>query len=260
MDLDRELVAVTASTHADLIEQARRHAPHRALLRAASRQTAGRGRLGRTWVDSAGGSLLFSLALPWPRPASESAAVTLACGLAAARCLHEHGVRVALKWPNDILLGEGKLAGMLAEIAEDPAGSKTLVVGMGLNLALDCAQRTAISQPAADLSQCLGREVVLAQRELWLARMAVSVLEGARQFAREGFGPLCAPFNEFFAFHGRPVSLHGSGARDITGIARGVDARGRLILDCDGCLVAQASGELSLRPAAAADLARPGRR
>ena len=246
-DVDLEVVASTGSTNADLMDRARAQAPSRVILRATARQTAGRGRRGRAWHASAGGSLLFSLALPWSSAPDSTSAVTLACGVAVAECLHAHGVEVQLKWPNDILLDGRKLAGILTEIAEDPAGARTLVIGMGLNLLLDPVQRQAIEQPVAELAERLGREAAHADRELWLARLAAALIDAAVQFDACGFGAMREQFNARFAYLGRRVSLHGAGQPAQSGIARGVDDQGRLLLECHGMLFKRISGEMGLR-------------
>jgi BirA family biotin operon repressor/biotin-[acetyl-CoA-carboxylase] ligase len=246
-DLDVEVVAQTASTHADLVARARAGAPRRPLLRAAARQTAGRGRLGRAWLDAEGGSLLFSIALPWRREPGRSAAVGLACALAVAQCLRAHAVAADVKWPNDILLDGRKLAGLLAELAEDGDGARTLVVGLGLNLWLDEAQRRAIGQPVAELAERLGRESVRTDRELWLARLATAMIGAAAEFDARGFGGMREAFNAHCAYLGQPVVLHADGRPMHTGIARGVDDDGRLLLECEGKVLALVGGELSLR-------------
>jgi len=246
-NIDLEVVASTASTNADLLCRAREQAPRRIVLRAAFVQTAGRGRLGRTWYGSATGSVLFSIAVPWRGDLASSATVTLACGLAAAQCLRRYDVPVRLKWPNDIVLDGRKLAGILTETAEDLRGNRTLVIGMGLNLALEPAQRLAIGQPVAELAEKFGRASVRAQREQWLARLARAMIHGARQFDRNGFAGMCTRFNACLAFFGQSVNLHAPGQATLSGIVRGVDDQGRLLLECEGTLHALISGEMSLR-------------
>ena len=246
-DVDLEVVVSTSSTNTDLVLRARERAPSRIVLRAASHQSAGRGRLGRLWQGSSAGSLLYSLALPWRGDPAASATVTLACGLAVVECLRAHKVPAQLKWPNDVLLGGRKLAGILTETAEDPCGRRTLVIGMGLNLALEPAQRLAIGQPAAELAEIFGRTTVCAQRELWLARCARAMIDGALQFERVGFASLRERFNACFAFLGKPVRLHAAGRATLSGIARGVDECGRLLIDSEGEAQAVISGEMSLR-------------
>ena len=113
------------STNRVLADLARAGAPDGVVV-GAEHQTAGRGRRGRTWEAPPGASLLVSVLL---RPAP--ALVTLAAGLAAAgACEAVAGVTVGLKWPNDLMVGEAKVGGILAEAVAGAA-----VVGLGVNLA-----------------------------------------------------------------------------------------------------------------------------
>jgi len=248
-DVDLELIASTTSTNADLFARAHLSAPARAILRAATRQTAGRGRRNRPWHGSDTGSLLFSLALPWRRDPAAGAAVTLACGLAVAECLSAHGVDVQLKWPNDVLLGGRKLAGILTQMAEDPRGARTLVIGMGLNLVVEPAQRLAIGQPVAELAEHFGKEAVRGAREAWLARLASAMIDAARRFDVSGFAALGPRYNARLAFMGQAVTVQGLDPAPRRGTVRGVDEQGRLLLECDDGLHALISGEVSLRAA-----------
>ena len=142
-----EAVQETGSTNTDLLQRVRQAQPPRPLLRAALRQTAGRGRLGRRWFAGAGGALLFSLAVPMQAGGARIAAATLACGVGAAERLRAAGAPVSLKWPNDLMIDGRKLGGVLCELAIDGEGRRTLVVGIGINLRLDAATRGSIGQP-----------------------------------------------------------------------------------------------------------------
>jgi len=260
---DREIVDVTTSTNADLLARARQRAPLRPVLRVAQRQTQGRGRRGRSWHGNDAGSLLFSLALPWARDPAASAAVTLACGIAAAAAIQQwipaNGARVLVKWPNDLLLHGGKLAGILVELADDAHGARTLVIGMGINLCSDLALRDRIASdrakseasPAAvgvaDLASVLGSAAVLSQREIWLARLARALLTAAQGYQRNGFAGGPAAFAACCAYRDAVVEAHNAGGPVITGILRGVDSAGRLLLDSGGALQPLNSGEISLR-------------
>lgn len=246
-ELDWEIAGRVASTSDALIARARVRAPRRASLLAADEQTAGRGRRGRAWLATPGGALLFSIALPWPRGPADSAPISLACGAAVAECLAQSAIEVRLKWPNDVLLEGAKLAGILAELAEDPRGERTLVIGMGLNLYVDEAQRRAIGQPVADLAQCVGRGPAGAQREAWLARLALALIGAARQFALHGFDASRASYLSHCAYLGESVILQATGGPVVSGTARGVDAEGRLLLESDGRILTMLSGEMSLR-------------
>lgn len=245
-NLDWQIVDRTTSTNADLVARARAQAPRRPALLAADEQTAGRGRHGRAWLAAPGSALLFSVALPWRRAPADSAAVTLACGLAIAQCLEQSRIGVQLKWPNDVLLDGGKLGGILTELTEDAGGARTLVVGLGLNLLLDEAQRLAIGQPAAALAQALGPAAATA-RERWLARLALALIGAAEQFDRLGFAGVCADFNRYCAYRGQTVTLHADGQTARQGTVIGVDELGRLLFECDGQILTIISGAVSLR-------------
>jgi BirA family transcriptional regulator, biotin operon repressor / biotin---[acetyl-CoA-carboxylase] ligase len=247
--LEVEHVAVTGSTSSDLAERARVAAPVRGVLRWADHQTAGRGRHGRAWLDEAGDALLFSVALPWSRRPEASAAVALACAVGLAHCLREHGAPVRLKWPNDLLLGERKLAGLLAEMVEDRQGARTLVIGVGLNLALGVAQQARLDQPAAALADCVAPGSVHAQRTTWLARLADALVDAARLHAVQGFGPFQARFDALFAWRGEAVRLVAVDGSVTEGRALGVDGDGHLLLQTANTVRAVAQGDLSLRRA-----------
>ena len=130
-------VRETGSTNTDLVVAARDGAPA-GLVLVAGHQSAGRGRLGRTWSAPPGSALLCSVLL---RPAlmpEELHRCTQAVAVAAARaCEAVAGVRPDLKWPNDLLVGAAKLAGVLAESVLGPRGVEAVVVGIGLNVTHD---------------------------------------------------------------------------------------------------------------------------
>jgi BirA family transcriptional regulator, biotin operon repressor / biotin---[acetyl-CoA-carboxylase] ligase len=107
------------------------------LVVVADEQSAGRGRLGRTWVAAPGASLLVSALLEGDAPAEERHLALVAAALAALDAVEAHcGFRARLKWPNDLVVGDRKLAGLLAEAATD-----AIVVGMGLNVDWDSFPR-----------------------------------------------------------------------------------------------------------------------
>ena len=121
------VVDETGSTNADLLLAAAQGAPHGTVL-VARHQTAGRGRLNRTWEAPPGANLLVSILFrPIPRPPQR---VTWMVALAAQRAVAEvAGVEARLKWPNDLMLGDAKLAGLLAQV-----GGDAVVAGLGVNV------------------------------------------------------------------------------------------------------------------------------
>jgi BirA family transcriptional regulator, biotin operon repressor / biotin---[acetyl-CoA-carboxylase] ligase len=127
-----EVADETGSTNADLLAAARSGAPDRTVL-CARHQTAGRGRLDRRWEAPPGSNLLVSML--FRRVPEHPHELTQRVALAArAAAMSVAGVDALLKWPNDLLVDEAKLAGVLAESVTGPAGVEAVVVGIGINV------------------------------------------------------------------------------------------------------------------------------
>jgi BirA family biotin operon repressor/biotin-[acetyl-CoA-carboxylase] ligase len=243
-------VMETGSTQADLLSLVRVRQPQGPLLRVAIVQTAGRGRQGRRWHAAPGAGLQFSLACPMAQP-NVPPALTLAAGVALADALVDVAPDVRLKWPNDLLLAQRKLGGVLAELATDREGRRTLVIGVGINLWIDAAARDAIGQPVASLVECVAPDRLLALRETLLGRVAAALAHAIDDCAARGFVPWQARFMQRFALLGQPVQILDQGTRVADGRALGVDGDGRLLIDTGERTLAFAHGDVSLRPAAA---------
>lgn len=251
IDVNIDAVPRTGSTSSDLLHEARIRAPATPRIRIAMEQTAGRGRMGRAWQAPAGAAILMSVAVRLARPMVDSA-VTLACGVAVVETLRHGQVPAQLKWPNDILLGGRKLAGLLAELAVDGAGARTLVVGLGLNLVHPSGPQP--TPPRAALADAIAIDDAGAALCVWSVRCAAAMLAAIRIVERDGFAPFAGRFDALFAWRGQPVIVidpqRGHNAGYTAGVALGVDAAGRLRLDAGGQILAVNSGEVSLRSAA----------
>jgi BirA family biotin operon repressor/biotin-[acetyl-CoA-carboxylase] ligase len=211
----------------------------------AEHQHAGKGRRGRQWHAVLGGSLTFSVLCRFDSGLQSLAGLSLAVGLAIARTVNRHSRHTArLKWPNDVLVDYRKLAGILVEVQGDMNGSAFAVVGIGLNVRLNEAQRDAVDQAVVDLAEMgvtVGRNRLLADclRELH------SVLSAFRQ---HGFAALRADWMALDAFADRAVALQLPNARGVHGVAAGVDDTGAFLLrDTHAVLNAYNGGEISLR-------------
>ncbi len=212
------------STNRYLLDQARAGAPEGTVV-VADHQTAGRGRLGRTWTAPAGSSLLMSVLLRPALPPARLHLVTAAMALAAAdACAAVAGVRPALKWPNDLVFGdpvtgERKLGGVLAE-----AQLPSVVVGLGMNLTRpppDSRYR------AVALSQLAGRSV---EASVLLDRL----LAGLAALA-EDWEAASSRYRHSCATVGRRVLVTlGLDGESFTGTALSVEGDGRLCVDTDG--------------------------
>lgn len=235
-----EVVEETGSTNADLLARAANLTEP--LLLVARNQTAGRGRAGRSWLSSSEGSLTFSLAWPCEGALTRLAGLPLAVGVALAETLERLGVQVGLKWPNDVLRDGDKLAGILIETQTRPSGGVWAVIGIGLNLLMPDELEARIGRNVASLP--------------WLARMErdslmAALLDGLagclREFERGGFPLFVARWNLRHAWQGELVTILDGGAVLHDGVAAGVDASGRRLLDTPAGRVAVLSGDVSLR-------------
>lgn len=239
-----DVVQEVDSTNSVLMRTVMEQPGPRALL--AEQQTRGRGRRGRAWQAGFGASLCLSLHWPLTQPAAGLSGLSLAVGIAVADALQEmHGISPRLKWPNDILVDGRKLGGVLIEMAGDPLGPCEVVIGIGLNVQLPAALRASIDQPVIDLVQC-GVESV--DRNRLAAAILGSVNGTLELFEREGFAAFQAAWRALDALHGYPVDLLLDTQRQ-TGVARGVDAHGRLLVDHEDRRRAWASGDVSIRVA-----------
>lgn len=234
------------STNTRLLQRAAEGAPA-GLALAAEAQHAGRGRRGRVWHSGVGSTLTFSLLWRFAQGARELAGLSLAVGIALARALRAAGALAAqLKWPNDVVLPGGKLAGILIEMQGDVLGPSVAVIGIGVNVRKDARVLAQVDQPVADLEAAAGasvdRNVLLAS----LLRELVAVLD---QFAAQGFAPLREEWQRLHAYQDQPVRLEMPDGRQIAGCARGVAEDGALLLETEAGVVRHHSGEVSLRPA-----------
>lgn len=232
-----EVLPEVASTNSELMRRARAGRLEPVLL-AAQRQTAGRGRLGRSWNSDAAASLTFSLGLPLA-PADWSG-LSLAVGVSLAEALHP---AIRLKWPNDLWLDERKLGGILVETATGLAGdraSRYAVVGVGINI--DPPAIEGLPYPVA----CLREAIPDAQAGSALQRLAPGLVRALQAFEASGFGPFHARFAALDALRGRSVALSDGTA----GVAQGVNGAGALLVHTAGAVKTVISSEVSVRPVA----------
>ena len=247
-----EVVTVTGSTNEDLVAHARVQQPSGPLLRAASFQTSGRGRRQRVWRAAPNDALLFSVSIPVAARPGSLPAMTLACGVALADRLAARRVAVQLKWPNDIRVNGCKLAGILTELVTDRNAAHTLVIGVGMNLHLDDAARSAIGQPAIALDQVLGeRPGRSAQsREQWIGHLGGAIVAAAVRFMQDGFGPFYVRFNQLLESRGEMIDVsQGEAVAQpvISGRLIEVDRLGRLVVEAEGRRHSVSVGDVSVR-------------
>lgn len=223
---------VTGSTQETALGLAAEGAPEWTLV-AANHQTAGRGRLGRSWHDIAGSSLMFSVVLRPDLDPDRGGLLTLLAGWAMARAARDRGHDVGCKWPNDLMLGDAKVGGILAESVVDDGRFAYVAVGLGVNLGEapgDVAGAASLDEPdaAALLEAFLGH--LVHRYEPGHPAFAGAVLEGYRE--------VCVTL-------GRSVRvLTATGGLGPEGEAVDVDDAGALVVRTDVGLVPVRVGEV----------------
>jgi BirA family biotin operon repressor/biotin-[acetyl-CoA-carboxylase] ligase len=235
---DLAVVEKTGSTNADLAQAARDGAGEGAVLIAES-QFAGRGRLGRLWTAPPRSGLTFSVLLRPPVAAARQGWLPLLVGLAGATAVRRVAeVEARLKWPNDLLVGRRKLAGILAERVND-----AVVVGMGLNVSLrpeelpvetatSLAIEGATSTDRDPLIRAVLREIERLYRD-WVAADGDADACGLR-----------AAYLASSATVGMNVRVELPGDHALTGLATGVDGTGHLLVRAEGRDHALSAGDV----------------
>jgi BirA family transcriptional regulator, biotin operon repressor / biotin---[acetyl-CoA-carboxylase] ligase len=207
------------STNAVLLSERGRGA---ALL-ATEEQTAGRGRRGRRWYSLPGADLTFSLAVSLQRPARELAALSLVAGVAATRTLRTAGVgRVALKWPNDLVVDGAKLGGILVETRAEGRRTRA-VMGIGINCRRSPALATALRRRVASVDQFIAPD-----RNGLIRHIALALLAALEGFEQRGFD--AAEWEALDAHAGQRLRVRLSDGRTLSGIACGLAEDGALRL------------------------------
>lgn len=238
----REDVDSTNRLASDL---AREGAPEGTVVVAES-QSAGRGRLGRTWASPSNLNLYVSIVL---RPPVAPAAVTplsLVAAVGVAEAIHETtGLRAGIKWPNDVLLGDRKVCGILMEMDAEADRVRFLILGVGVNLNARTSdfppelRRRASSLRIATRSRvdrAAFTGVLLGELEAYYDR-----------FVKRGFTGVKNAYERYHCLTGRRVRVEGGD--NPRGVVRGVAPDGALLVETDDGVVAVSAGEVSLRGA-----------
>ncbi len=204
----------------------------------AEQQTAGRGRFARTWHSPFGQNIYMSCRYPFMRDISTLGGLSLAVSLAILQTVQHFAPEAAiqLKWPNDVLYQQKKLAGSLIEIRAESHSRAQAIIGIGLNvnmLAQTWASVRAITHEVMD------RNIVCIQ----LINVLLTTLH---TFAENGLTPFIAQWLSADALFNQAITLH-NGKQKISGIGKGIDAHGQLIMQLeDGTQQHFSAGETSL--------------
>ncbi|MCD9573038.1 bifunctional biotin--[acetyl-CoA-carboxylase] ligase/biotin operon repressor BirA [Pseudomonas protegens] len=208
----------------------------------AERQTVGRGRRGRKWVSPFAENIYYSLVLRMDGGLRQLEGLSLVVGLAVMHTLREYGIPGAgLKWPNDVLVGQKKVAGILLELVGDPADVCHVVLGIGINVNMQSAEE--IDQEWTSVRLESGKVIDRNQLVARLNEVLVSYLERHRL---NGFSAIQGEWEQGHLWQGRAVSLI-AGVNKVDGVVLGIDRQGALRLSVEGEEKTYSGGELSLR-------------
>lgn len=239
-------VAETGSTNADVLAWVAAGDPPGSVL-VADYQAAGRGRLDRTWEAKPGDALLTSFLIDGPEV---DGLLPLALGLAALQVVHQRGaVSAGLKWPNDLMVGPQKLAGILVEAVHADGSITAAAAGIGMNLL--AAPTDAISLQVAledpgnsePATPVVGAEIL---HELcgafdgWLDVLGQGT--SGRSHFLDAYRDGCVTI-------GQQVKVDKIDGSSFDGVATGIDEDGRLLVNAEGSVVAVQAGDVHhLRP------------
>jgi BirA family biotin operon repressor/biotin-[acetyl-CoA-carboxylase] ligase len=236
-----------ASTNSELLGRPNPN-PGSSEVSLAEYQRAGGGRRGRAWLAPPGGAICLSLSWTFREVPEDLGALGLVIGVCALRALRGLGVQEAcLKWPNDLLIGERKLGGVLIELRGESSGPACVVIGIGLNVALGATLLKQIAESgteATDLADAGAAEIA---RNTVAAALIAECLRGLVAFARDGLKPFIAEWRAADALRGRAVDVS-SAAGTSRGLARGIDLHGALLLETPQGVQRFISGDVSVRP------------
>ncbi len=208
-------------------------------------QTAGRGRKGRRWVSPFGANLYFSLGLSLPLGLSALGGLSLAVGIGLTKFLNLHcDDKISLKWPNDILVNQQKLAGILVEASGDSNDQSFLNIGIGINWDMQISDGSKIDQSWINLKSLLRTSV---DRNEILALILLELDKTLSRYIEQGFESFRHDWPSQSAFFGQTVIIHTHNGQ-ISGIEAGIDKSGALKLNTAEGEKIFFSGEVSLRP------------
>jgi BirA family biotin operon repressor/biotin-[acetyl-CoA-carboxylase] ligase len=214
----------------------------------AESQSAGRGRRGRAWVSPFAQNIYCSIGWGFDGGVAVLGGLSLVVGLVVVRTLQRFGVTgLELKWPNDVLYQDRKLAGVLIEMTGDPAGYCQVVIGVGINVDMADDASLTITQPWIDLREIVDQQKLsrISRNEL-AAALIDELVKVLSDYEQQGFASYCAEWESFNAHTGYMVELI-NGSNISSGVCLGVNEIGALVLETSTGKETFQGGEISLR-------------
>lgn len=238
----------TGSSNADLLGRPP-VPPGRFDFLTAEYQSAGRGRRTRRWFAPPGGAVCLSIGWSFAVLPAGIAALSLVVGVCVLRALANLGYTgAALKWPNDIVVGSGKLGGILIELRAEAGGPAQVVVGIGLNVALGESVARLVQASGTRAADLAALDGGACERNRLAAALIAACVTGLEQFESTGLQAFLAEWRAADVLAGKPVLVDADGAA-VAGHARGIDIGGALCVQTRDGLRRFISGDVSVRAA-----------
>ena len=207
-------------------------------------QISGRGRRGKRWVSPFASHLYFSYYKAFNLPLDKLSGLSLLIGIATLNALEALSIEgLKLKWPNDIYCQNKKLAGILIETAPSRSEMTKVVIGIGINVKMPPEQAVLIDQPLIDLAEISHQKV---DRNALSALLIQELDKLLPIFEEEGLAPFIKQWLNYDHFIDQPINLL-IGDKVESGICRGINEQGALLLDKNGNIIPFIGGEISVR-------------
>lgn len=238
----------TSSTNISIAENALPKAGHFSVL-LAEMQTAGKGRRGRAWVSPYAANIYMSVLCNMQKPLSELSTVSPSLAICIAQALTDIGVQgIGLKWPNDIYCENKKLAGLLIECSGELSGYTKMIIGIGVNVYMSQHNNISIEQRWTDIISHLdvNRNKDLFSRNELVASLLNHMQPLLDEINHSDSSGLSEQWAQWDIMGNKRVVLHAA-TESISGIARGIDDYGCLLLETDAGLQQISAGDVSLR-------------
>ena len=215
----------------------------------AERQTEGRGRRGRGWVSPFAQNIYLSILWHFVEDPCALSGLSLAVGISIIETLRKLGITkpLGIKWPNDIYSDHQKLGGILIELSGEAHDASSMVIGVGLNVAMSSKIKPELlMEPWTDVQSLMGKSAIV-DRNALAGSLLHGLIETILQFEAGGFAGFKEKWQTLDLSFGKPVSVL-TATQTLQGIGCGINEEGHFLLETEkGELKRFSSGEVSLR-------------
>lgn len=208
-------------------------------------QIKGRGRNSRNWYTSLAGSVAFSIAWRFNNKSQSIAGLTLTIAICLIRVINRlYHISCSIKWPNDILYKNCKLAGILVETRFHQHRQTSIIIGIGINTNLPSTVSNQLNNYVTDLYNMTGNYI---DRNKLISSLLLEIYRVVSIFEVTGFKPFRNEWLTYHAFNDQIVELHLPNANKIVGTVKGIGECGELLVQQNSVVLPYISGEISLR-------------